>query len=132
MIRNNDGIPDATDLDDDNDGLLGTDEGCVITYSYTNATANSNGEYTIHVITDGLSDNLPYDTGYSTSAVTFTTNNLVFGSFTIKTVMTHMTIQAASDGQQSDSNGQQYLQVLLHILLQKRVLYCKQYYRRIR
>ena len=64
----------------------------------------------IHVITDGLSDNLPYDTGYSTSAVTFTTNNLVFSPFTIEDNDDTLHDNTnKSDGQQSDSNGQQYL-----------------------
>ena len=105
-----DGISDVTDLDDDNDGIIDTDEGCTITYSYTNATANSNGEYTIHVITDGLADSLPYDTGYSEGAITFTANNLVTGSFTIEYNYDYLHDNTNNgDGQLADSNGLQYL-----------------------
>ena len=104
-----DGINDNDDLDDDNDGILDTDEGCIITYSYTNATANSNGEYTIFVITDGLVDSLPYDDGYIPGTMTFVANNLQTGSLTIEDNDDYLHDNYSGNGQITDSNGLQYI-----------------------
>ena len=104
-------------------------------FPYTNATANSNGEYTIHVITDGLADSLPYDTGYSEGAITFTANNLVTGSFTIEDNDDYLHDNTNNgDGQLAGSNGLHYYLAgtTTYIASEARKLQLqKQYYGRI-
>ncbi|MGB2129200.1 MAG: hypothetical protein ACPHXR_06945, partial [Flavicella sp.] len=100
-----DGIPDSTDLDDDNDGIVDTDEGCTITYSYTNATANSNGEYTIHAFTDGLLAN----DGYIDGTTVFIANGLQSETLTIKDNDDTLHDSYSGNGQYTDSDGEQYI-----------------------
>ena len=102
-------MPDKTDLDDDNDGILDTDEGCIYNTTHTNVTPNSNGEYRIFVFTDGLVDSLPNDDGYIPGTMTFVANNLQTGSLTIEDNDDYLHDNYSGDGQITDSNGEQYI-----------------------